>query len=211
MAGVSERLWAKIECGALDECWPFQGARVSFGYGQLRVNGRGVYAHRLVEEEVRGPLEAGEVVRHDCDNPCCCNPAHLQRGTQKDNVRDSIARGRFNAGGLPGEDNGFAKLTDEQVMEMRERYAREHVSQIALAREHGVSGSLVNGVVTGRMWKHLPMPERSPVHGAGLCRCGCGHATSIAKMTNRRLGHVKGQPTYFLKGHWWRVDERGRA
>jgi hypothetical protein len=35
----------------------------------------------------------------------------------------------------------------------------------------------------------------------GLCECGCGRPTNIAKSTNRAWGHVKGQPVRFLRGH----------
>lgn len=35
----------------------------------------------------------------------------------------------------------------------------------------------------------------------GLCGCGCGRKTALAKQTVRRLGHVKGQPVRFIVGH----------
>lgn len=34
-----------------------------------------------------------------------------------------------------------------------------------------------------------------------LCECGCGHPTTIARQTNPRWGHVKGEPHRFLRGH----------
>jgi hypothetical protein len=34
-------------------------------------------------------------VLHHCDNPPCCNPLHLYAGTQRQNIHDAIARGRF--------------------------------------------------------------------------------------------------------------------
>ena len=35
----------------------------------------------------------------------------------------------------------------------------------------------------------------------GLCRCGCGQQTKLATQTNRRVGHVQGQPQPFVFGH----------
>lgn len=37
----------------------------------------------------------GPFVLHTCDNPPCCNPAHLYRGTALDNARDRDTRGRW--------------------------------------------------------------------------------------------------------------------
>lgn len=35
----------------------------------------------------------------------------------------------------------------------------------------------------------------------GLCQCGCGEQTSVAKITKRARGHVAGVPVRFLPGH----------
>lgn len=73
-------------------CTEWEGTRDSAGYGITRTGGR---AHRLAwitanESEI--PI--GMVVRHTCDNPPCVNPEHLILGTEADNVRDMIDRGR---------------------------------------------------------------------------------------------------------------------
>lgn len=41
----------------------------------------------------------------------------------------------------------------------------------------------------------------------GLCQCGCGLPTKIARQTATRLGHVRGQPVRFVKGHWARTEQ----
>lgn len=97
------RLWAKVagpwqaEVGA-DDCWLFLAAsRSKFGYGRIREGGRGsrlLVASRAAYEAIHGPLAAELVVRHDCDNPLCCNPLHLRSGTSSQNLRDSWARMR---------------------------------------------------------------------------------------------------------------------
>lgn len=76
-----------------DECWPWRGGRNSDGYGVFRAGRRLLLAHRIAYALAHG-APGRRVVRHECDNPSCVNPAHLLAGTQRDNVRDMIARGR---------------------------------------------------------------------------------------------------------------------
>lgn len=66
--------------------------RTPQGYAQVRRNGKLIYAHRLAFFEVFGWWPP--VVRHTCDNPPCVNIWHLLPGTQADNVRDMVERGR---------------------------------------------------------------------------------------------------------------------
>jgi hypothetical protein len=44
----------------------------------------------------------------------------------------------------------------------------------------------------------------------GFCHCGCGQKTAAASKTNRRYGHVKGEPLRYLNGHNSRRDVRDR-
>jgi hypothetical protein len=95
-ATLEQRVMANIDRSAgPDDCWPWQGALGgSAGHGQTSLNRKVVYAHRVVYELTNGPIPDGLIVRHTCDNPPCCNPAHLLTGTQFDNVQDMISRGR---------------------------------------------------------------------------------------------------------------------
>lgn len=88
-----ERFLEKIE--KIDGgCWFWTGTLTTFGYGVLRVDGRNVGAHRVAYELFVGPIDDGMNILHGCDNPPCCNPAHLRQGTQAENIADMVARNR---------------------------------------------------------------------------------------------------------------------
>lgn len=81
--------------GGLFACWPWNGYRNLDGYGIVsRRRGGRCLAHRYAFEQYVGPIPENSVVLHSCDNPRCCNPAHLSIGTQAENVADMIKKGR---------------------------------------------------------------------------------------------------------------------
>ncbi len=88
---LAERFNEKLDKRGPDDCWPWLGSLVD-GYGQLKYEGRPVRASRISFLLANGYLPP--VVRHKCDNPPCCNPAHLEPGTIADNHRDMQERGR---------------------------------------------------------------------------------------------------------------------
>lgn len=93
------RLNRMIERKGPGDCWPWLGAKSGFGYGRFKIDGRLFSPHRLIYADAHGPIENvqehhGSVVMHTCDNPACCNPAHLRLGRQVANVADMIAKGR---------------------------------------------------------------------------------------------------------------------
>ncbi len=141
-----DRFWEAIYY--TDGCWLWKGHTDKRNrYGTLKVNGRTVKAHRFAWELENGPIPAGLVVRHRCDNTLCVNPHHLELGTQLDNVRDSINRGRFHR--ARGERSGKATLTDAQALEIRSRHRRRRVTYAMLAAEYGVSYSTIQNICRG--------------------------------------------------------------
>src|SRR5665213_770489 len=76
-------------------CLEWTGTIGQAGYGQTTWQGRKYHAHRLAWERARGPIPAGMLVCHKCDNRKCVDIEHLFLGTQKDNIQDAIAKGRF--------------------------------------------------------------------------------------------------------------------
>lgn len=76
-------------------CWEYTGARNNKGYGKCMFGQKEISAHRLSAAVNLGlDLSSGLQACHDCDNPPCFNPDHLFIGTQSDNVRDCVAKGR---------------------------------------------------------------------------------------------------------------------
>lgn len=92
---VARRFWSKVDRRDPDECWEWKGSRIFSGYGQFWLGARQLKAHRIAYELGTGEMPPDDlVVCHACDNPPCCNPAHLWLGTVRDNVQDMIAKGR---------------------------------------------------------------------------------------------------------------------
>lgn len=135
-------------------CIEWQGSRTSAGYGQLKRNGRVMYAHRLAYEGAHGPIPAGMCVCHACDNPACVNPEHLWIGTKGDNLRDMCAKGRHTKAGAAGEKNRNAKLTAEAVVEIR-RMRAAGATYRAIAARFGITRVTASLVARGRAWKHV--------------------------------------------------------
>lgn len=92
----AERFWAKVDIRGDDECWPWTAASSpDTDYGRFRLRGKVVYAHRVAFELATGrSAYEGEVIMHSCDNPPCCNPAHLSPGSQAENLDDMRRKGR---------------------------------------------------------------------------------------------------------------------
>lgn len=87
--------WARVDKSAgPDACWPWTGSTFRSGYGQIGNRHLPVLAHRAAHQLTHGAIPRGACVLHRCDNPLCCNPAHLFVGSARDNARDKAAKGR---------------------------------------------------------------------------------------------------------------------
>lgn len=150
MDDFSERFWGRTS--RVGDCIEWTRAKTPAGYGALRHEGEFLYAHRVAYELAHGPIPDGAHILHSCDNPACCNPEHLTAGTHSDNMRDMHSKGRGNPPGLSHGHHPMAKLTEEQVAEIRRRYTAGGVTQYELAPEYGVSQAHLSKIVRKKSW-----------------------------------------------------------
>lgn len=159
-AQPADRFWAAVDrSGGGNACWPWTRSKSNMGYGQFNLpksfggRERKVTAHRFAYEQAFGPIPAGagyhgNCVCHHCDNPLCCNPAHLFLGTHADNMADMHTKGRNSRSGAPGQKNGRAKLTWEQVSSIRA--ATGSLSRIA--KLYGIGKTQAARIRRGEQW-----------------------------------------------------------
>lgn len=128
-------------------CWNWTGAPDSKGYGRFKFEGKRWRAHRLAYFWARGEINKRLKVCHSCDNKVCVNPRHLWQGTDKENVRDCINKGR--AVYLKWDDHPRAKLTMRAVRYIR----RTSRTGLDLANQFGVSSQAIYAVRSGVNWR----------------------------------------------------------
>ena len=160
MPPLEERFWSKVERRGPDECWPWMAAvrKKNEGYGAFHMNGRHHPAHRVAWELTNGKqVPIGMVACHACDNPRCCNPAHIWIGTNRDNDADRVKKGRQ----AWGERNAQSKLTTKQAWAMRRMHRVIGAEVAVLAKVFGVDHKTASVICKGTAWRHItPEMER---------------------------------------------------
>jgi len=129
----------------LGRCWEWTGRLNPSGYGDYGSRSRHMFAHRLSWTISNGNIPDGFQILHSCDNRICVNPMHLFLGTNYDNVLDRERKGRGNQ--VKGEKHHKCKITDIQVIELRENYASGLVTQRQLSKKYGISQAHVGRII----------------------------------------------------------------
>jgi hypothetical protein len=162
---LERRFWIRVPSRPDEGCWNWSAAAMN-AYGQLWVGPKYAKsgAHRVSWVIHFGEIPEGLCVCHHCDNKRCVRPDHLYLGTIGDNNRDAWERGlcepiRHRVFDQTGEKGPGAKLTWEQVNEMRARYAAGGTSYSRLARQYGVSAGHIGGIIRRKFWPILPVQE----------------------------------------------------
>lgn len=139
-------------------CWIWTASKNWDGYGQFRWGGRQQLAHRVSYQILVGAIPPGLELDHLCRVRDCVNPAHLESVTSAENTRRGKVMGNtWNLGHTwaRGEKCGLSKLTANQVIEIRTRYAEGGVLQQQLATEFGVKENTISQIINFKRWKHL--------------------------------------------------------
>lgn len=165
------RFWSKVDKKGPrhprlgTRCWEWAVAKDKDGYGVfgLSTSVKSVRAHRF-SWLLRHHAEAEDLVLHACDNPSCVRPSHLFEGTPATNMADKMAKGRHVVAtkGRPdlafhGSKHGNAKLTEEQVMQIRAEYVPRKVPLRVFATRYGVCVAAVHYAIEVG-WKHVGVP-----------------------------------------------------
>ena len=143
------------------ECWPWNGALFSNGYGAMKHDRKTLKGHRVSYELHKGQIPDGMYVCHSCDNKSCTNPDHLWLGTPADNMNDKVAKGRqskgvkhaetfrnspkFKANFPRGERSGRSKITDAQRLIVIDR-VKDGQTQHIIAADYGITQSAVSAI-----------------------------------------------------------------
>lgn len=172
--------WRKVDktpgLGPEGDCWEWRGSIDKDGYGRYNIYrpGKGTKnfaAHRVSWHLTKGVIPRHKLICHTCDHRLCVRPTHFFLGSHADNLADMRAKKRH----AHGESHKLARLTEKQVIEIRERFARNpHMGQALLGAEYGVNATRVCAITTGRQWKHVGGPRtpvgqrRGPTHASKL-------------------------------------------
>ena len=147
------RFWSKVDVRGPDECWLWTD-KPCRGYGHFTVRRptkRIWKAHAFSFALAFGDRTA-PCVLHRCDVPLCVNPSHLWQGTQKENIADMVAKGRQHH--QRGSSNGNARLTEQDIAEMR-RLLAVGTLQTAIAERFGVTQSRISQIKRRVAWSHM--------------------------------------------------------
>lgn len=131
-----------------DGCWEWTACKIR-GYGVFRK----WRAHRASWLIFKGEDPGALHVCHSCDNPGCVNPDHLFLGDPKVNAEDRERKGRGN--NLRGQSHGSAKLTNEEVAEIKRLVKSRLLPQKRIAKLYGTTQSNVSHIGRGKYWKSV--------------------------------------------------------
>lgn len=176
---IGYRLLARISVSP-EGCFNWKLSCDRKGYGQSGLEGKTRYAHVMSYETFRGPVPVDMYVLHRCDNPRCINPAHLFLGTQLDNMRDCISKGRH----AWGEKVPNARLKNADILQIVERYAAGEPST-DLAKAYDVKYRVIWQILVGETYRGVKRQTFTLKYG----RPGEDH--NCAKLTDDNVRSIR--------------------
>lgn len=125
------------------DCWLWLGDTRK-GYGRISWKGTGTILHRLTWVLSGGEIPEGHVIRHKCRNKNCCNPEHLETGTNKENTMDRYRDDTI----LFGERHPRSKFTEQQIREIR----LSPLSGKELATQYNTTKTTITEIKLKKTW-----------------------------------------------------------
>lgn len=182
-----DRFYSRINETPTDTgCLDWLGHCNQNGYGVCTDGHKTLLAHRVAWTLAHGPIPDGMSIAHRCDRPQCCRVEHLFVCTHTDNMRDMVNKGRISPRG--GERNPKAKLTAEQVLEIRsDKWAGRTHSEIAA--HFSIGTTQVNSILLRKSWAHLDLVHDAPYEG-GHAK---GERTGCAKLTEQDVISIRSE------------------
>lgn len=147
--GLLDRFWSKVDILGPDDCWEWKAFRDRDGYGKFNVYGTMEVASRVAFEIHNKERLGDRFACHKCDNPSCCNPAHIYAGDPQTNMDDASERDRFNR--PPPEAHPSTKLDWDKVAEIKRRIQAGE-SNYRIRFSYGVSAATIKKIRDGATW-----------------------------------------------------------
>lgn len=127
-------------------CWEWFANTCIKGYGKYKIYGKSYKAHRYMYEQKKGKIPVGHQIDHLCRNRKCVNPDHLEAVLPRDNQRRGLK----------------TKLTEIQVIEIREKYKTGKYTQQMLAYEYKVSQTQISSIILYISWSDITGEKNAP-------------------------------------------------
>jgi hypothetical protein len=143
------RFWATVRRGQPGECWEWQALKSPSGYGRIRLDGKQHRAHRVAFFLANGRWPT-PCCCHSCDNRACCNPAHLWEGTNSENTKDAVRKGRM----AHGSRSPRANLNEWNAIGAM-AMSLMGATRKTIAAQFGINPSGVYRILHRQMWHRL--------------------------------------------------------
>lgn len=155
---LEQRFWEKVDIRGEDECWRWLRSQDGHGYGVFGIGRKTYKAYRIAYIISNGGIPDGFIVCHRCNNRICVNPSHLYAGTVSDNAQDSIRAGTYYHYEALGEDTGFAKLKNSDVIDIK-KMLRDGKSCNSIGLMYGVTRTAIWCIKHEKTWGWLSIPN----------------------------------------------------